>query len=289
MTIYKINFLNIKLLVALIFACQISLSARPNLGFFRDKDRAQVDEISTVDITNARQGSLENCHYFFKEANKNQTFALYLPSAYNTAQEYPLVVALHGLGATPQKIMGYKGLIPEAEKRGYIIVAPFGYNDHGWYGSQGHGKNGLGFGKPEDPSNLGELSEIDVMNVLKLVQDSLSIDPTKIFLLGHSMGGAGVLHLGATYPSKWAGLACLAPAFKGSTSQVSKIKHLPVFMKTGDRDRLVRVRFVRKWADAMKTYDVNLTYGEIKGGNHFGSISNNPSLLSEVFDFFDLY
>ena len=44
------------------------------------------------------------------------------------------------------------------------------------------------------------MSEQDVLNVLKIAEDNLNIDPDRIYLLGHSMGGAGTLHLGMKYP-----------------------------------------------------------------------------------------
>ena len=197
------------------------------------------------------------------------------------------MVLLHGLRSNPNQIMKYKGIIPEAEKRGYVLVAPYGYNERGWYGSRGKGKDGPGFGKAGDPENLGALSEMDVMNVLNIVQTELTIDPDRIFLLGHSMGGGGALHLAATYPDVWTGLACLAPSFYGEVSSFEYLKHLPAFVVTGDKDRLVRVEEVRRLVDAMKRLNMDVRYKEIKGGRHFGTITRNPELMAEVFNFFD--
>ena len=50
------------------------------------------------------------------------------------------MVALHGLGSNPQQIMRYRGLTDLAEKHGYIVAAPMGYNSRGWYGSRGPGQ-----------------------------------------------------------------------------------------------------------------------------------------------------
>ena len=51
-----------------------------------------------------------------------------------------LIVLLHGLGSNPQQVIRYKGIVEQAESRGYIVVAPFGYNERGWYGSRGKAK-----------------------------------------------------------------------------------------------------------------------------------------------------
>ena len=49
-------------------------------------------------------------------------------------------------------------------------------------------------------ANLGKLSEDDVLDVLALVQKNYAVDPKRIYLMGHSMGGGGTLYLGMKYP-----------------------------------------------------------------------------------------
>ena len=86
---------------------------------------------------------IEKKTYDFKEAGKEMEYALFVPSSYDKAKKAPLVVALHGLGGNPQQMIRSRGLVEQAEKYGYIVVAPMGYNSSGWYGSQGPGA-GLG-------------------------------------------------------------------------------------------------------------------------------------------------
>ncbi len=233
------------------------------------------------------QGSIAKRTYFFEEAKKDIEYALYVPSGYDKDEKTPLVVLLHGLGSNPRQVIRYEGIVTEAEERGYIVVAPYGYNERGWYGSRGKGKLGPFFGEPNDPDNLGELSEKDTMNVLKIVREEYNIDAGRIYLMGHSMGGGGTIYLGATYPDLWAGLAPLAPALMGSTSILKKLKHIPVTVVTGDQDQLVRVEDVRRWVAAMKELKMDHRYNEIAGGNHGGTITRNPKMIAEVFGFFD--
>src|SRR6516162_4398509 len=89
---------------------------------------------------------IEKKTYEFKEAGKEMEYALFVPSTYDKAKKAPLVVALHGLGGNPQQIIRSRGLVEQAEKYGYLVVAPMGYNSSGWYGSRGPG--GAGFGGP---------------------------------------------------------------------------------------------------------------------------------------------
>ena len=55
-------------------------------------------------------------------------YDLYVPDG---SGPFPLVVALHGLGSNPNQIMRYPGLTDQAEKYGYVVVAPMGYNSVG--------------------------------------------------------------------------------------------------------------------------------------------------------------
>ena len=139
------------------------------------------------------QGGITKKKYFYDKAQKEIEYSIFVPSIYNGKTKVPLIVALHGLGSNPHQIIRYSGLVKEAEKRGYIVVAPYGYNERGWYGSRGKGKEGFLFGEQNDPDNLGELSEGDVFNVLKIVREDYQIDSNRIYLMGHSMGG-GIHH-----------------------------------------------------------------------------------------------
>src|SRR5262245_27563793 len=92
--------------------------------------------------------------YDFKEAGKPVEYALYVPTHYNKKKKTPLVVLLHGLGSNPQQVIGYDGIAEQAEKRGWIVIAPFGYNTGGWYGAQGQGKQfRVGRVPPDAPDN----------------------------------------------------------------------------------------------------------------------------------------
>ena len=236
-----------------------------------------------------QKGSVEKRSYFFEEAQQDMEYTLYVPKSYKKGAKLPLVVLLHGLGSNPQQVIRYAGITAEAEKRGFIVVAPYGYNERGWYGSRGKGKEGPYFGQPGDPDNLGALSELDVMNVLKIVLAEFSINEHRIYLMGHSMGGGGTIYLGATYPKQWAALAPLAPAFQGSPAILEKMKDLPVMVVTGDKDRLVQVTMVRSWVERMKELKMTHKYKEIAGGDHVRSITANPTMIGEVFEFFDTY
>jgi len=217
--------------------------------------------------------------YHFKLAKKDMEYCLYLPKSYDKAKKaYPLVVALHGLHSYPAQIMRYPGLLKEAEKHGYVVVAPMGYNRKGWYGSMGWTS------ARSTPKNLGELSEKDVMNVLAITRKELNIDAKRIYLMGHSMGGGGTWHLGLKYPQLWAALAPIAPAIYRKPSELTKIKTMPVIIVQGDADFLVPVKIARAWVAKMKELKMDHKYIEYPGGGHVKvAFDSQP----QIFEFFN--
>jgi len=235
--------------------------------------------VSSAAAQKSTQSRIEKKTYDFKEAEKKEMeYALFVPTTYDKAKKSPLIVALHGLGSTPQQIMRYPGLTDEAEKRGYIVVAPFGYNSSGWYGARTVRP------KEGEPKNLAELSEKDVMNVLEIVRKEYTIDADRIYLMGHSMGGGGTWHLGIKNPDLWAALAPIAPAIFRPASDVEKIKHVPVILIQGDNDKLVPVDGARKWAEQMKKLQMTYEYIEVKDGDHVTVAFKN---MPKIFEFFD--
>jgi poly(3-hydroxybutyrate) depolymerase len=220
------------------------------------------------------QSRIEKKTYDFKEAGKEMEYALFVPSTYDKEKKSPLMVALHGLGSNPQQIMRYRGLTDLAEKHGYIVAAPMGYNSRGWYGARAPGR-----GKKTEPENLSELSEKDVMNVLGIVRKDYAIDADRIYLMGHSMGGGGTIHLAIKYPDVWAGLAPIAPAL---FRPAAKIKHIPTVLVQGDKDTLCPVAVARRWAEEMKKLEMAHEYIEVPGGGHVDVAFQN---MPKVFQF----
>jgi len=139
--------------------------------------------------------------YAFKDGDINQNiqYAVFVSSKVSKDKKNPLIVTLHGLGAGPAIMFGKKAL-ELAEEGGYILVGPMGFNERGWYGipmGPGRGvppktanstapsaqpdanpapkpKASL-FSDPNDPPNLRELSEKDVMNVLDMVRKEFNV------------------------------------------------------------------------------------------------------------------
>ena len=240
----------------------------------------------------ARDARAQGHTYVFEETGAEMPYALFLPSGYDAAREWPLIVALHGLGRPYDWMMGYDSFIDFAEQYGYIVVSPLGYHPRGWYGSRGYGNpagGGRGGAQSTLPENLGKLSEQDVMNVLEIARDAHNVDESRIYLWGHSMGGAGTYHLAALYPDIWAGLAVAAPApRRDAIDQISSFSEIPVLVLHGDQDSTVPVEGSRTWVARMRELGMQHVYIEVPGGDHSLFVRENPEMLAKVFSFFNI-
>jgi poly(3-hydroxybutyrate) depolymerase len=240
-------------------------------------------------------GSIQDRSIRAEPGGWESSYALFVPSSYREGHAAPLVVLLHGLYSTPSQVIRYQGITEEAEKRGYVVVAPYGYNAYGWYGSLGPGNEFARrfrlrlFHREAPPEDLGHRSEQDVLQVMQQVRQDLAIDPDRIYLMGHSMGGGGALHLAMKLPSRWAAIAPLAPAIYSDPAEIRKVKGVPAIVVQGTDDRLVPVESTRRWVEAMQRAGLPHEYIEIPGGGHILAIARNPQMIARVFDFFDAH
>lgn len=240
--------------------------------------------------------------YLFTDTNEQMPYAVFVSSKVRPDRSAPLIIALHGLGGSPTSLLRGNAL-DLAEEGGYILVGPMGYNPRGWYGVPATGRGGRGRatgaadpgggrqGPPpgaltqvNDPPNLRELSEKDVLNVLDLVHNTFNVDENRMYLVGHSMGGAGTFHLAVKYPQHWAATASIAPAAFGmQPSSLSAIRDMPMMIVHGDADTVVPIAVGRSWADAMQELRMTHQYIEVPGGDHGNVISIG---MPDIFAFF---
>jgi len=231
---------------------------------------AAVLKASGKDPFAGRTGDFKR-HYLLKAAGEIMPYRLYIPPAYDGTKAYPMVLALHGLGGTEDGMFGpnYRAL-PEAEKRGYILVSPLGYRIDGGYGRAA--------------TKAGMLSEADVMEVLARVRRDYKIDDNRIYLLGHSMGGFGTWVLGPKYPTIWAAMAPISGG--GQPASLEKIRDIPEIVVHGDADNVVPVGSSRTMVEAAKKLGIEVKYIEVPGGTHGDVAAPN---MSAIFDFFDAH
>ncbi|HEX8186286.1 MAG TPA: prolyl oligopeptidase family serine peptidase [Blastocatellia bacterium] len=205
--------------------------------------------------------------YLSKVDNTLQPYRVYVPTTYDGSKAYPLVIALHGMGGDENSYFeAYnRGAFKvEAEDRGYIVACPKGRKPASMY--------------------IGE-AERDVMDVIEEMKRAYRIDPDRIYLTGHSMGGFGTWSIAMNHPDVF---AALAPVAGGVTNpaNMSKIAHIPQIVIHGDKDPTVPVDRSRVMVAMGKKLGVELKFIEVPGGDH-GSVV--APTFKDVFEWFDTH
>ena len=264
--------------IIILYATLVILEKAEGGTFMREKGtlRSKSDDQQLVN-----DPRVQHLSYVFEETGETIPYALFVPAAYSAEIETPLLVSLHGLTRTHDWLMGYEGLLDYADDLKFIVVTPLGYTRQGWYGSWSRGTDGRSL-KVE-----GAYSQEDVMNVVALVQEAYAIDPKRMYLWGHSMGGAGTYHLAMEFPDMWAATAVVAPATPQvrEPSDLELIKHVPMLVLQGTKDRLVHS--TRIWVQEMRRLNMNVEYDEMDGADHSLFISKNKKNVRRLLDFFD--
>ena len=170
------------------------------------------------------------------------------PKSYEACEDsVPLVVFLHGAslcGGNMERVKRY-GTI-DAVERGLeleaVCVAP-------------HNRGGAW-----NPSR--------VMEVVEYMEEHYRIDTRRIYVLGMSLGGYGVLDFVGTYPEKIA--AALALCGGCTLRSYEGLSKLPLYIVHGDADRAVKVEKSREIVrEIRERYDSTLLkYTELDGVNH---------------------
>ncbi|MCW2543018.1 MAG: putative esterase [Frankiales bacterium] len=154
-----------------------------------------------------------NVNYYYDGAL--QDYAMHVPASYDGSRRTPLVVYLHGITGLPEEpFRNPTGLVDAIDKRGWLLASALGRGDHFYQG-----------GTPGDA---------DVMEVIADVSRRYRVDPDRIYLMGHSMGGYGTNNVAMHHPDVF---AAVAPAEgTGSPELHRNLRNTPWFMMTAEED-----------------------------------------------------
>lgn len=183
-----------------------------------------------------------NVSYFY--SGRLQTYSMHVPQAYaDSAAAFPLIVYLHGFTGLPDEpFYNPVGLVPMADQQGYLFASALGRGDLTYAGE----------------------GDYDVLEVIRDVSKHYRVDPDRIYLMGHSMGGYGTNNVGTHHPELF---AAMAPA-EGTDSIPlhANLRNLPWFEMTADEDLDVLAQDANKLYSALAAdgYDATLLEYRLK-------------------------
>ena len=231
-----------------------------------DRLEAQVSEFAKGQNPFARErGELERAYQALD--GKLFPYRLYVPRTYDSASATPLVVMLHG--ALGDERYYFSGLFDpaviktEADRRGCILV---GVNGRGRFG----------------------LSEEDVFEVIHAVTRDYTIDATRIYLTGHSMGGFAAWLVASSRPGLFAAIAPVSggPPAQGDalTALLTKLKDTPAMVVHGAQDGIAPVELSRTMTAAAKKAGLKVSSLEVPDGDHLSVVASTFPAIMEFFE-----
>lgn len=175
-------------------------------------------------------------------------YRLFVPAGYSGRTAYPLVLFLHG-GAgrgrdNERHLLGGNGMLVEmfaaAESEfPAFVVAPQTASEHGVESTE---------------AILGD------------VRSRYRVDQKRLYVVGQSLGGYGLLDLVHARPALFA--AAVVIAASGDPARAADLATVPTWFFHGEKDEVVPVEGVRRLAHAVKRAGGTIRYTEYLGEGH---------------------
>jgi predicted esterase len=176
-------------------------------------------------------------------------YKVVLPNGYDPAKAYPAILAFGGGPQTMNTVDSVlnRNLRAEAEKRGYIVVAPAAPDDQLFF---------------EDGARI-------FPEFLKMIQADYKIQDNKFHIAGPSNGGIAAFHVAAANPQYFLSVT----AFPGymwepSAAKLQAISKMCVFMYVGENDEYMWHGEMQKEAEVLRSKGTVARYTVEKGQPH---------------------
>lgn len=187
------------------------------------------------------------------------------PDNYDPDAEYPVVILLHGYGASMSDLAG---LSPSIHSTGYVFIYPnapipmqvaLGVTGYAWTPPHDSGTE-------EDTINVQEMLEI----LFEEVQERYRVEPGNILLGGFSQGGMMTYRCGLSRPDLFAGLLILSsriPSDESIADNLPEDRNQPIFVAHGTSDMMISVSDARKSRDFLESEGYTPEYHEYPMGH----------------------
>jgi predicted peptidase len=188
-------------------------------------------------------------------------YLLFLPSGYGkNTDRWPLIFYLHGRSLRGDDITQMKkwGLTEKVEADHsfpFIVVSPQCHKGEIW----------------TDVEALGA--------ILDEVARTHRVDPDRVYVTGHSMGGRGALYAASKMPDRFAAVVSLGPVAP-ITDWAEKLVTVPLWLFHGPKDQFTPLKEVEELVHAVELAGGHPKLTVLPGRDHY---------ILDVYDRADLY
>jgi predicted esterase len=176
-------------------------------------------------------------------------YKVVLPNGYDPAKAYPAILAFGGGPQTMNTVDGVidRNLRAEAEKRGYIVIAPAAPDDQLFF---------------EDGARI-------FPDFLKAILADYKIQDNKFHIAGPSNGGIAAFHVAAANPQYFLSVTAF-PGYMWEPTQAKllAISKMCVFMYVGENDPYMWHSEMSKEAEFLRSKGTTARYTVEKGQPH---------------------
>lgn len=226
----------------------------------------------------------------------SRPYWLQIPAEYTPSRKYPLLIFLVGWGGSIYWARDATTFDEEAADREWFMAAYYGGDS--W---------------------MNQTAQQDVLDMIDAIKSGYSIDASRIYITGSSMGGGGAMTFTANNPDMVAAVAdifgvsnfteyyyecrgdlrdSIHSAFGGTPEDVpftyqryssiytaTNFLNVPVYITHGDRDRIINVRHSRNLHNLLLELGVEVIYDEVPGAGHSSTLINDH--VVPICDFFE--
>ena len=227
-----------------------------------------------------------------------QPYWFQTPAGYNSSLECPLLIFLRRWGDPIDYFKTYTTFDEEASSRGWLLASPY-CRGESW---------------------MNQTAQQDVLDMIDALKSNYSVDPSRIYIVGASMGGGAALTFAANNPDVVAAVAdifgvtnfieyyydsnasmhpqlqeTIYSAFGGTPEDVpftyqryssiymaTNFLNIPVYITHGTIDDVINVTHSRNLYNQLLKIGVEVVYDEVQGMGHSPDLINT----SRICDFF---
>lgn len=184
------------------------------------------------------------------------SYIISYPEPFDPEKEYPVLVYLHGAGERGDNLdvllnNGIPRRIKNSAAGRFVVVAPQCPKHMYW------------------PQMAMEFKQL-----LERLDAALSVDRSRVYLTGYSMGGYGTWYLSAFFPDVFAAIVPAAGGVRALDLEADRkafdtLNSIPIWAFHGRQDTIVRISEQQRIVDYLQPSHPNLKFSIDEGGNHF--------------------